>query len=387
VASVTKIEEMRLNRKTARQRKVVLWEVRYKTIDRQTRRRRFTTEAEANQFAATVRTKKATGELVDTKLGRRLLSDYAEGYLATKVDLRPRTKINVDGRFRNHILPMFGSRQIATIRPEDVRRFVSELTKKGLAPSTVKATYLNFSQMMATAELDGVIGRTPCLGIKLPKDIEQDEMLYLTPEQVTKLANAVDDRYRALIYTAAYAGLRAGELYALRVDRVDFLKRQIRVVEAISEVRGKVLTGPTKTGKVRTVTIAGDLADLLADHVRRYPSHDGYIFTAAQGGPVRHRNFYRRHFTPAVLAAGLPERLRFHDLRHSAASILASQGYRLDQVKDVLGHSSIRVTERYSHLFEGHADTLIDKVNDTFRNALGSSWGHEAPVVPIQDAQ
>jgi integrase len=105
-----------------------------------------------------------------------------------------------------------------------------------------------------------------------------------------------------LILTAAYTGLRAGELGALKVARLNLLRGTVDVVESLSEVRGQVTTGPTKTGARRSVALPRFLVRELEEHLAAYPS-TGYVFTSAEGGPVRHRNFYRRHFKPAVAAA------------------------------------------------------------------------------------
>lgn len=128
---------------------------------------------------------------------------------------------NIEGRLRTHILPAFGSVALGVITPADVRAWVAELSSKGLAPSTVKATYLTFGQIVRTAEIDGLIRRSPCLGIELPADNSRAEMHFLTAAQVAALAGSINDRYRCLIITAAYTGMRARELGALKLERVN----------------------------------------------------------------------------------------------------------------------------------------------------------------------
>jgi integrase len=247
---------------------------------------------------------------------------------------------------------------------------IASLTAKGLAPATVKAVYLVLAQVMDAAAVDGYIARSPCTGIRLPSDRGREEMHFGEAGQVDALADAIDDRYRALIYLAAYGGLRAGELVALKVNRVNLLARTVDVVESASEVRGRLSFGPTKTGRVRTIALPRFLADMLGEHIGRYPSVDGYVFTAAKGGPIRHRNFYARHFRPAVARAGLPDGFRFHDLRHTCAALLIANGRHMEEVKDHLGHSSIRVTsDRYGHLFPRARQELADGLEETYRNA------------------
>ena len=310
---------------------------------------------------------KTTGSFVDPSLGRRTFGEYAESWLATKANLAARTRINVERRLRNHLLPRFGNEPIARIEPADVRSWVATLTERGLAPGTVRAIYLVLAQIMPTAEVDRVITRSPCLGIRLPRASGRDEMCFLSADQVTRPAEAIGPRYRTLIYAAAYTGLRAGELAALKVDRRDFVRRTIDVVESLSEVRGKLVTGPTKTRARRTVTMPLFLAEMLAEHLEMFPSPSGYVFTSEGGGPLRHHNFYVRQFRLAVRRAGLPHGLRFHDLRHTAASLLISRGANPKQIQERLGHSTIQLTfDRYGHLFEGHDEALLTALDATF---------------------
>jgi integrase len=304
------------------------------------------------------------GEWTDPELRRVLFADYAAQWSATKGNVRARTRINVEGRLRNHILPALGDKPLVGIRPSDVRAFVANLSAGGLAPSTVKAAYLTISQIMRTAEIDGLLTRSPCLGVELPAETSHQEMHFLAPEQVDALAGAIHDRYRVAIYTAAYTGLRAGELWALKLPRMNLLKRRLEIVEALSEVGGALVTGPTKTRHRRTVTLPRFLAEMVGELVGRYPSRDGYVFTAPEGGAVRHHNFKARHFYPAVRAAEMPEGLRFHDLRHTCAAILIGQGWNPKQIQARLGHATVRTTlDRYGHLFEGHDEELLERLD------------------------
>jgi integrase len=364
-------------RRAPRSRK---WEARWRDPAGRSRTRTFGTKADARAYLSSVETDVQRGQYVDPALGRTPFGDYAADWLATKADVSPRTLINIKGRLRNHILPMFADVPVARIQPSDVRGFVASLTGAGLAPSTVKATYLVLAQILRTAAVDGLIARSPCIEIDLPGDRHRDEMHLLDPGQVDALANAIGDRYRALIYTAAYGGLRAGELVALRVSRLNTLAGTLEVAEAASEVRGLTF-GPTKTGRVRRVALPRFLADTLGEHIGRYPSADGLVFTAAEGGPIRWRNFYARDFRPAVRSAGLPDGLRFHDLRHSCVAMLIANGRHMEEVKTHLGHSSIRVTsDRYGHLFPQARRELADSLDETYRRAASASGANVRPL-------
>jgi integrase len=364
------------------------WEARYRddrgrerTARRDANDRSFTSKADARAFLETVEVDKRRGSYIDPTLARTLFGEYAAAWLNTKADVSARTRINIEGRLRNHILPAFESVPIGGIQTSDVRGFVASLTAKGLAPATVKPIYLDLAQVLDTAAIDGYISRSPCTGIRLPSDRHHAEVHFGEPGQVDALADAIGDRYRTLIYTAAYGGLRAGELVALKVNRLNLLARTLDVVESASEVRGRLFIGPTKTGRVRTIALPRFLADMLGEHVGRYPSADGYVFTAAKGGPLRWRNFYDRQFRPAVRRAGLPKGFRAHDLRHTCAALLIANGRHMEEVKDHLGHSSIRVTsDRYGHLFPRARQELAEGLDATFRSARVTRTAASADV-------
>lgn len=143
---------------------------------------------------------------------------------------------------------------ISAIRPAHVRSWVAGLVASGLAPSTVKGIYLTATQVFGQAVSDGLIGRSPCIGVRLPEERQREEMHFLSPDQVAILGDAVDPRFQALVY-AAYTGMRAGELAALRVDRLNLLGGTVDVLESMMEVGGKLIVGPTKTGRPRTLTL------------------------------------------------------------------------------------------------------------------------------------
>ncbi|MGH8990227.1 MAG: tyrosine-type recombinase/integrase [Acidimicrobiia bacterium] len=161
-----------------------------------------------------------------------------------------------------------------------MRAWVAAMSASGLAPDTVKAIYLTFGQIMSTAEIDRLVVRSPCVGIKLPKTTAREEQRFLTAEEVSQLAEAITPRFRALIYTAAYAGLRAGEIGALRVERLNLLAGTLDVTASLWEGKAQMVIGPPKSGKRRTLTIPRFLADMLGEHLGTFPTTNGYVFTS-----------------------------------------------------------------------------------------------------------
>ncbi|MGH2827770.1 MAG: tyrosine-type recombinase/integrase [Actinomycetota bacterium] len=319
------------------------------------------------------------GEWIDPKVGRTRFAVYAAGWFASTSHLAPGTRLNVEGRLRNHIIPAFGEAPMSAIRPEHVREWVAHLQSRGLAPATLIAAYRVFAKIMRTAEVDRVITRSPCIGIDLPRDTAHQEMRFLDPDEIGRLADEIADRYSAMIVMAAYTGLRWGELVALKVDRLNLLRGSVDVRESMAEINGHLHVGSTKTGARRSVSLPKFLMRILSEHIGNYPSPQSFVFSAAEGGPLR-RTFYRRHFKPAVARAGLDPGLRFHDLRHTCASLLIAQGAHPKEIQERLGHSTIRLTfDRYGHLLPSLDERLRDGLEEAFQTAqsaprVGNPW-------------
>jgi integrase len=243
--------------------------------------------------------------------------------------------------------------------------------------------------VMTSAVDAGTLKVNPCVGVRLPRP-ERRDMHFLAADQVMALAEEAGDSHRTLVLFAAYTGMRAGEIAALRWERVDLLRGAVDVVESYAEVHGELVLGPTKTYARRTVRLPRFLVDLLGEH-QAVTGPEGLVFRDTQGGPVRHSNFYRRVFRPAAARAGLSEELRFHDLRHTCVALLVAQGAHPLAIKDRLGHSSITVTiDQYGHVLPAVDEALTDGLDATFERAAAdfsrTSRGLE-PVAVLDDAR
>jgi integrase len=200
-------------------------------------------------------------------------------------------------------------------------------------------------------------------------------MAFLDAAEVERLADAIDTRYRVLVLAAAYTGARASELAALRVKRLNLLRGTMEVVESVTEVDGKQVWGATKTYEARTVRLPRFLVEELAAYLADRPhGHDDLVFTSPEGGPLRQTTFMSRVFRPAVEAAGLPDGLRFHDLRHTAASLMIASGASVKAVQRTLGHATAAMTlDRYGHLYPDELESLADRLDQARARAAECS--------------
>jgi integrase len=349
------------------------YQVRYYGPDGRSRATTFAKKGEAVDFANSVQTDLTRGDWIDPAASATPLNDYIARYMDTMLHWRPSTRLKVQGHLRNYIEPAFGTRSIGEITPPDVRRWVGALNTHGLSAGTVHAVYTTFQRVLKHAVIDNLISRSPCIGISLPPNHQREEMRFLAPDEIARLGAEVPVRLRALIYTAAYTGMRWGELAGLKLASLDLLKGTVDVHESIVEVNGTLHPGSTKTGARRTISLPKFLRQMLDEHIETFPPVDGLVFTSTEGGPLR-RNFYRRHFKPAVVRAGLDPRLRFHDLRHTCAALLIAQGAHPKEIQERLGHSTIRMTfDRYGHLFPTLDDRLRDGLDRLFEEGLNAS--------------
>ena len=348
------------------------WEASYRDPQRRERVRYFRTRSEADRWLSTVKTDVARGEYVDPRLARSRFDDWASEWMATTAHLRPKTRAGYESDLRVHVLPAFHDRSIGSIQQVDVRRFVADMVASGSAPGTVRNARKVLRLVLATAEGSGAIRGNPCNGVRVPASPKAD-MVFLTPQQVERLATSIDSRYSSLVRFAAYTGLRAGEIGALRVGRLDLLRGRVLVAESVTEVdRMGLVFGEPKTYQRRSVTLPTFLRDELAAHLEgREIGPDDFVFPSPSGEVLRHKGFYRTYFKPAVVKAGLPPTMRFHDLRHTCASLCIALGAHPKAIQERLGHSSITVTlDRYGHLFPKLDETLTDRLDDLHREAL-----------------
>jgi integrase len=318
--------------------------------------RSFDRKADASRFLATVEADLARGTYIDPGAGTVTLAEYAGGWQAVQVH-RPLTELNVDVILRLHVLPGLGHLRLVDIRPSHLLAWKKDRGSV-LASSSLLVAWRILGQVLRSAVADRLIAVSPAAGLKGPT-VPKTKAVPLTVTEVAAVAEAAGDRYRALVVAAAGTGLREGELLGLTVDNVDFLRREIHVRQQLVLVPGHepVLALPKTEASVRTVPLPAVVADALSAHLARYgPGPDNLIFTNDHGQPVR-RNRLSDLWRSWARSARLSEQARFHDLRHSYASLLIAEGASVVLVQELLGHASAATTlDIYSHLFPDAAD-------------------------------
>ena len=331
--------------------------------------RSFARKGDADRFVVDIRHRMLTGTYASPRLGKTPFREVATRYLAQR-NWRPRTAQSAEERVR-YAVAYFDQRGIGTIRRGDVQSFVSSLN---LAPSTIRVVMQHVTAVFNTAIDDGLIAsRNPCAGVRLPS-VDSPPVFPVTTEQVEALRAQADPSFAIAIVLGAGLGLRQSEAAGLSVDRVEFLRRTIRVDrqwQQSSASRSGAFVAPKTETSTRVVPADAWVLEQLASHVRRFGTgrdgmvlhHDGRPYDAARFG------YYVR---AARKRAGLTDSVSFHDLRHFFASALINAGCSVKQVQSALGHKSAKVTlDVYGHLWPGEDDRVRNAIGALFRPGGG----------------
>ena len=297
---------------------------------------------------------------------------------------RPTIKLNTytsyESTIRHHIHPHIGATRLSKLTPRKIQYLYSKLEKNGCSPRMRELVHSILHKALDQALKWDLIVRNPCDAVKRPV-VPKKEMRCLTEQEVnTFLEHAREDRLYCLYLLALTTGMRQGELLGLQWIDVDLKHGSIHVCRNLMEVKGKHYLGSPKSAKgIRNIALPKSATSVLIEHGKRMLSEGfrkGYVFCDTKGGPLRKSNLQRNSFKPLLKRASLPD-IRFHDLRHTAASLLLLQNVHPKVVQERLGHANISLTlNTYSHILPSMQQTAVDKI-DGLLTELGTEFGYK----------
>jgi integrase len=291
---------------------------------------------------------------------------------------------------KKYIEPEIGMISLTKLTQIDLNDFMKRKLDAGLSPRTVAYCHAVVRSALSKAEKDGLVGRNVAKLAEPPTQTGGSKIEPLNVGEARLLLNAVaGDRLEALYSVALALGLRRGEALGLEWKAIDLEGRILSITQTVKRINGKgiLLERTAKTEKsLRTLPLPSFAVRALFEHKERQAEErafageqwreHGLLFTSTIGTPIDPRNLVR-HFH-ATLKALKIDRRRFHDLRHTAASLLLAQGATLHEVKDILGHSQIRLTaDLYGHMYMDAKRQVVSKMDDI----LGPQTGRVAPSV------
>jgi integrase len=299
------------------------------------------------------------GKLTVEEHLRRWLSD------SVRDTVRRRTYERYESIVRVHLIPAIGRIKLKTLTPAHVRGLYCAKLNAGLAPQSVLHIHRTLSKALKQATDDGLIPRNAAGLVKPPRP-RREEIRPLDSEQVRALfETARGDRLEALYVVAVTTGMRRGELQGLKWDDLDLEAGTLQVRRTLSEPKGGWIFEAPKSGKGRSIRLTRKAISALREHRKRQLeermqkaglwSDHGLVFPSAIGTPMSGGNL-NRSFKGLLERAGLPA-VRFHDLRHTCATLLLRQGVNAKFVQELLGHADVSLTLNvYSHVLPDMGD-------------------------------
>ncbi len=303
------------------------------------------------------------------------LGEYLDRWLTDSVrdTVRQRTWERYEQIARAHLKPTLGRVKLKALTPAHVRGLYREKLDAGLASRTVQYIHTTLSKALKDAVTDGLISRNVAKGVKAPRPAKK-EIHPLSPDQARAFLDAArGDRLEALYIVAVHRGVRQGELLGLKWEDVNLEAGTLQVRRTLSLTRdGHVFELP-KNGKGRSIELTQDSADALRGHLEHQLweiealgddyQDQGLVFPGERGQPMRPYTLTGK-FERILKRARLPH-IRFHDLRHTCATLLLSKGVHPKFVQELLGHATISITlDRYSHVIPAMGDQTKKAMED-----------------------
>ena len=348
-----------------------IYVVRWRDTGGKDKSKSFRTDKEAKAYRGEVDSTLAKGTYVDPGASKVTLRVHSTEWLKMS-QAAPATKAKYKSLLDSHILPSLGDLKVAEMNPVRVKRLLAERSKKGYAPRTVRNVAEVLASLSHAAVDNGLLAKDWMprrLDLPRPK---ADERVFLTHEQVADLVEHTPDIYKALVLTAAYSGMRWSEVAGLKANRIDFKKKTIDVVQALTYNNGARFETLKSGASRRTLQVPDKVIEAIEAHLETYgEGQDRVVFHSPRRGLLRDDNFRPRVWVPATKAAKtVPDNMHFHDLRHTCASILIHAGWDVTSVSRYLGHSNPAVTLKvYIHVFESVQRRNLDSLNEAIADA------------------
>lgn len=315
-----------------------------------------------------------------TRSTRENLGSYLDRWLEDRsLDLKPKTIETYEVMIRTHLKPALGKKALQALRPAHIKAYLRKAASRGASPRVRQMSYNILHKALVDALRECLIAINPCDGVDKPK-VQKKEMDILTPAEVIEFLEAAkEDRLYALYVVALSTGLRQGELLALEWRDFDRINGSISIQRNLVESKGRLCADAPKTKKsARRVTLPATAVRALESHRKRQALEDAnlgpqsraetkhLIFRDNKGGYLRKSNLIRRSFRKILQRANL-RYIRFHDLRHTAASLMLQENIHPSVVQARLGHSSVMTTlDCYSHLLPSVEEAAATRLDHLF---------------------
>ncbi|GBG56056.1 site-specific integrase [Sporomusaceae bacterium FL31] len=350
---------------------------------RPTVKRGFPTKSAAQNFLLDLNSKMVTNSFVTPKVV--LFKDYLREWLDTyaKINLRQSTYIGYNRIINFHLIPHLGQIDLKDISPIQIDKLYAFLLQKGrrdgkggLSAKTVQYTHRVLNEALEHAVKRQLIYHNPVKRItNIPRPKKFQSNIY-TPEEILDLLERVKDTvFEVPVALAAICGLRRGECLALKVKDIDFINQEIYINKQLLSIEGEaIISEPKSEDSTRIVVVPQEVLDIISRHIAKNEQNKNmlqheydnqeFIICQADGKCVQ-PNVFSKNFSRFIERNKL-KRIRFHDLRHSSASLMLKSGVDLKVSSQILGHSSIAITaDLYTHVLKESKKEAAERVRQT----------------------
>ena len=310
----------------------------------------------------------------DIEPQRIKVGEYLDRWLrdAAKPKVRESTHYNYNRVIKTHIKPQLGGVLLAKLTPIQIHAMYATLQREGKSPETIRLTHAVLHRALKQAVRWRLVPYNVSSDVERPKVVKSDITPLNSEQAAAFLEAARGDRLEAVFVLAVTTGMRLGELFALQWPDVDFGTKSLTVRHSLQELNGKLSLTEPKTAKGRRRIDLPDMAvEALLRHQKKMAAEGfedvTWVFCNNSGGALRRSHFHYSDFKPILIVAKLPD-IRFHDLRHTSATLLLSLGIIPKVVQERLGHSQISVTlDTYSHVLPTMQREAAGKLNQLLR--------------------
>jgi integrase len=318
---------------------------------------------------------------------RQTFGQYLESWLPiVKHQVEPGTYRRYRNFVQVHTIPALGRVQLTKLVPQQLQIFYAKLLDSGLTTTTVFHLHSALHRALKDALKLGLVQRNVTEMVSPPRR-RHHEMMPLSKQQARQLlASVANDRFEAVYVLALTTGMREGEIFGLSWQDVDLEKKTLVVHVGLKEAEKGFVIGKTKTTySRRRIALSQSAVEALARHAERqqaekaamgvrWDSSYDLVFPNHYGRPIIADNFVKRHFKRKIRELGITDDTRFHDLRHTCATLLLSDGVNVKVVSEMLGHSDISITLRiYAHVLPGMHEIAAQAMDDI----IGTLFEHQ----------
>lgn len=280
--------------------------------------------------------------------------------------LRPKTVDSYKWLIEGHIKPNLGHLPLSKIKPDYLQSLYARKLEEGLSKRTVQHMHAVVRVSLNYALKWGLIVRNPATLVSAPTP-DRQEFITLNKEQASLFLDCIKNhRWYPIYVLAITTGMRKGEILGLHWENIDLEYGTLSIQHTVQYMSGQIIQGEPKTsGSRRKITLPEYTLGVLREFQESTGKTEGLLFTTSTSRPVSGRNV-SRHFDSALEKAGLPH-LRFHDLRHTAATLLLKENVHVKIVQEMLGHSTVALTlDTYSHILPDIQQEAADKMDGLF---------------------